>query len=127
MFHLFRQNNSGGRFDYDERVGISHLVWVETEEGTDLNERAEKIGLYFNSDWDCDCCGSRWSEYEAEYDRLTVEPDLYGNPISKKPWFAEGSREHKSMDDGQSEGFVHYLDGRIESHWGQSATPGGEA
>jgi len=58
---VFRQNNSGGSFDYDENVGIH--VYIQATSAKEANNRAEAIGIYFNGcedGRDCDCCGDRW-------------------------------------------------------------------
>lgn len=48
MFYEFRQNNSGGVFEIDESRGISLHVIVEADTAEEANERAQRIGLYFN-------------------------------------------------------------------------------
>ncbi|MFE4367966.1 MULTISPECIES: DUF7296 family protein [unclassified Streptomyces] len=58
-FYEFHQNNSGGGFDYDEDNGISVYVIIEAGSADVANARAEKIGLYFDGEGDCPCCGDR--------------------------------------------------------------------
>lgn len=53
----FRQNNSGGIFR-DPAIN----VWVEARDAEEANKRAASIGLYFDGDGDCSCCGNRWHE-----------------------------------------------------------------
>ena len=60
FFH-FSQNNSGGSFDINDRVTVS--VYIEALNADDANDRAERIGIYFNgcsTGQDCSCCGDRW-------------------------------------------------------------------
>ena len=106
-FFEFNQNNSGGSFDFDEKAGISHYVIIEAESAEAANTRAEYIGLYFNGceeQRDCDCCGDRW--YSA-YGNGDPVPSLYGEPITEAESYSKWMKG--------PEGFVHYLDGRIES------------
>ena len=57
MFYTYRQNNSGGTFVYDESAGISVNVIIEANSREQAKRRAEQIGLYFDGQMDCDCCG----------------------------------------------------------------------
>lgn len=64
-FYKFSQNNSGGSFDINDEKGIGPIVIIEALNVDDANNRAERIGIYFNgieNGLDCSCCGSRWSE-----------------------------------------------------------------
>src|SRR5690242_12193836 len=115
-FYEFNQNNSGGRFDYDEDSGISHFVVVEAEDTDDANARAERIGLYFDGYGDCSCCGDRWYEQYAypysDSDDGTEVPTVYGQDVSSgvytPPAGGFGMRWMKGY-----EGFIHYMDGRV--------------
>ncbi|MEV8022530.1 hypothetical protein AB0O76_40810 [Streptomyces sp. NPDC086554] len=107
-FFTFNQNNSGGGFDYDESAGISHFVIIEADSPKDAIDRAEEIGLYFDGDNDCSCCGNRWSDYLDDDDAEDF-PAIYGSPASEH-------LDHEfSMKwiDGY-EGFIHYKDGVTE-------------
>jgi hypothetical protein len=62
-FFLFAQNNSGGNFEIDEDMGIGSRVYIEAKTADEANEKAERIGIYFdgvNEERDCECCGDRW-------------------------------------------------------------------
>ncbi len=61
MFYHYSQNNSGGRFVYCPDRGISHHVIIEAVSDRAANIIAEDIGLYFDGEGDCTCCGDRWS------------------------------------------------------------------
>lgn len=107
-FYEYRQNNSGGGFDYDEADGISVHVIVEADSAEAANARAKEIGLYFDGEGDCPCCGDRW--YEA-WNGDDV-PSIYGTPLEKHE-FHYG----RWMTDGY-EVFTHYADGRIVGSFG---------
>lgn len=104
----FRQNNSGGDFTFDEKAGISHFVYVEATSADEANRKAEQIGLYFDGEGDCPCCGDRWceaSEYDAEENPALTRSDYaaqYGGIMRPYWWMGD-----------DPEGFVHYADGRI--------------
>lgn len=81
-FWDYRQNNSGGSFDVDEKSGIDVTVIIEADTVDQANERAEGIGLYWDgveNNRDCDCCGDRWSRVDGPGDPV---PSMYGTPIS---------------------------------------------
>ena len=105
FFH-YSQNNSGGRFVFDEGRGITHHVIVEAVNADDANHRAEEIGLYFDGLGDCTCCGDRWYSQWDDKDGNEV-PSIYGEPV------ASGISLVAWMPPGK-ETVVHYLDGRKE-------------
>lgn len=79
-YYKFRQNNSGGRFNIDESLGIGPDVWIEADSPDEANEYAQTIGIYFNGveKWmDCDCCGDRWYKVEDfdGYTRVRIDPE----------------------------------------------------
>jgi len=105
MFYHFRQNNSFGEFQHDAEKGIGVDVVIEAESADEANAKAEKIGLYFDHEYeiDCSCCGTRWSEVsdEAWYAKESFDrADCYGSAmdVPGRPW-----------------GYVHYADGRVEA------------
>lgn len=107
-FYTFSQNNSGGGFNYDEHRGISHFVIIEAESVSEALDKAEDIGLYFDGEGDCPCCGYRWSGYLDE-DDATDEPAIYGEAPDQylsQPYAMKWMSGY--------EGFIHYADGRIE-------------
>lgn len=93
MFYQFTQNNSGGYFHEDPSKGIGRYIIIEAESEDDAIIRAESIGLYFDGSGDCPCCGNRWSSY-IEGDEF---PEVYG--------------QRYMPTDGQSDTFIHFLDG----------------
>ena len=78
MFFSFHQNNSGGFFKIDNDKGIDAYVIVEGDTVEEVMDKAEKIGLYFDGDGDCSCCGNRWSKWG----KLTNEPELFDNKLN---------------------------------------------
>lgn len=100
MFYRYRQNNSGGLVDFNEKRGISVNVIVEAPNLLMANAKAEDIGLYFDGEGDCECCGNRWSTpWDTDG---TEEPDI-----------KEGSYYTKWMKE-KPEGFIHYLNGEVK-------------
>ena len=70
MWYKYDQNNSGGDFVISPNLGIGPKVWIEADTAAEADERAEKIGIYFDgcqNGVDCDCCGDRWDRaYENQ-------------------------------------------------------------
>lgn len=120
MFYEFNQNNSGGGFDFDEKAGITHYVIVEADSADDANDRAERIGLYFEgceSGMDCPCCGDRWSRVWTWGDREpgTEVPTLYDRPLIEIGTDPEGLDKWSlgGWMGSNPEVFVHLKDGRF--------------
>lgn len=107
-FFTFNQNNSGGGFDYDESAGISHFVIIEADSAKEAVFEAEDIGLYFNGDGDCSCCGNRWSDWMDDEDQAE-EPMIYGFPAET---YMDQEFSHKWIKG--FEGFIHYANGEIK-------------
>lgn len=109
-FYAYRQNNSGGGFDFNEAVGITTNVIIEADDARHANYLAERIGLYFDgveTGRDCDCCGDRWYRAgEWSDDEGTERPEMYGEDVTV-PGF-QNRYAWMSPDV-----FVHYADGRI--------------
>lgn len=105
-FWCYGQNNSGGSFDYDKARGIGHYVIVEAFDDDHADSIAESIGLYFDGNGDCSCCGTRWSQAYGKGDDV---PSRYGTPIEddEDDWRFDSPK-------GQPYVFVHYLNGVIE-------------
>lgn len=108
-FH-FKQNNSGGGFDFDEATGITHHVVIEASSADEADDRAESIGLYFDgvdSGRDCECCGDRWSR--AWRDDGSPEPMVYSHKANnyKGPFGGGWMPLGKEIA-------VHHLDDRVE-------------
>lgn len=100
-FFTFSQNNSGGSFDFLPNRGISHYVIVEARDSDEANDRAERIGLYFDgceSGADCECCGDRWSRAWATEGKDV--PMVYADEV------AESTGDVADI-------YIHYADGRI--------------
>ena len=62
MWYHYRQNNTGGNFEVDDRVAVN--VYVEAVSAERADAIAQTEGVYFDgcsSGRDCSCCGDRWS------------------------------------------------------------------
>lgn len=97
MFYLYGQNNSGGGLVHDDMV--DKYVIIEADDWREANDRAEKIGLYFDGEGDCPCCGDRWTDKWDESG--TEEPERYGKKVTPHP--------PELLPDYN--GWVHYKDG----------------
>lgn len=112
MFYVYSQNNSGGFFEIDHSAGISVVVIVEADSAEQANHRAEQIGLYFDGDGDCSCCGDRWHDiWDSERGGDDV-PSLYGKPLvdygrEDFPYGVHG------WAGSEPEVYVHVKDGRF--------------
>lgn len=125
-FFVYAQNNSGGSFRHDSR-GISVNVIIEAPDAHYADNRAESIGIYFDgcdSGADCDCCGDRWyaaygpGEPVPTVGESEVQPgELF--PAADDP--RRGLLATKWMAEGTPEGYIHYLDGRVEPFWADTA------
>ncbi|ANT41068.1 hypothetical protein BI024_gp64 [Streptomyces phage Nanodon] len=107
-FFEYNQNNSGGSFDRDHSAGISHYVIIEADSAIEANAKAEVIGLYFDGEGDCSCCGDRWYEAWSD-DKGEAVPSVYGTPVSDYDftggWITDGP-----------ECYVHFADGRVQGY-----------
>ena len=103
LFYTFNQNNSGGYFVVDKKVGISEIVIIEAYGGDHAYSRLKKIGKSVNgfSNY-CPCCGERWSDWFDDDDG-TREPEIYGQPVET----AKGTWIEKDV-------YIHHLDGKVE-------------
>ena len=114
-YYDFNQNNSGGRYKIDENTGQNTII--AARDMSEANERAERLGIYFNGcrdGMDCDCCGDRWSEQYSE--SKDVEPLVYGSDptsyLTKDSWgfhdkivvhHADGTRETFTKKDPKAD------------------------
>jgi hypothetical protein len=107
-FYTYRQNNSGGCFDFNYEKGITVNVIIEADSPENADDRAKEIGLYFDGcdDWtDCPCCGDRW--YHTYEGAGTESPEVYGKPVAEAEYLVTWAEPGK-------EAAVHYLDGTIK-------------
>jgi hypothetical protein len=84
VFFTYRQNNSFGKFDADDKVAV--YVIIEADSAKEADQRAQDwAGIYFNGcdqGIDCPCCGDRWSEAWDDNEG-TEEPTIYGEPAQE--------------------------------------------
>lgn len=107
-FFEYDQNNSGGSFVFDERLGLSTRVFIQAKDAMEANREALGIGIYFDGDGDCSCCGNRWDEASSwSNDYSAEELEAYLEDYVTGPYFT------KWMEPGRPEVFIHYMDGRI--------------
>jgi hypothetical protein len=104
LFFQFNQNNSGGYFVYDDKVGISEYVIVEAKNALDAWETLNKIlDSSTENAWSyCSCCGERGYDVNDDSDG-TNQPCIYDEPIE----FAKQGLFRYSAH-------VHYLDGTFK-------------
>jgi len=77
---------------------VDHYVIVEADTAEKANNRAEKIGIYFNGcedNLDCECCGDRWYE---QYDDTDGDPTpmVYERPFELFAIGYEGNEVDRS-------------------------------
>lgn len=77
-FYKFAQNNAGGKFKYDENVARN--VFIESENAQEANNKAEKIGIYFDGvllGTECSYCEDRWCRASEDDGMEFLEFDKY--------------------------------------------------
>ena len=110
-FFDYHQNNTGGKFHFNDLAGITRLVVIEALNAIHANAIAESIGLYWNgceAGRDCSCCGDRW--HEASRGDGDPVPSEYGSSLHNR----EPSRALFKGKQSKGEACVHYLDGTLE-------------
>jgi len=115
---FFNQNNSGGYFDFDAVRGISRAVLIQAKNAEEANFKAEAIGIYFDGEDDCPCCGDRWSKVDDAYDG-TDDPMVYGDRVEADSKFEKGNGilNIQWMEDRGPEGYMHFKDGTFKGFW----------
>lgn len=86
-YYTFNQNNSGGRFKEDDNV--AGCVIIEALNAANANSRAEEIGIYFDGDGDCSCCGNRWysvNEKDGEDEPMIYDKSPFNFFNDKNSW-----------------------------------------
>lgn len=116
-FYAYRQNNSGGSFDFDREQGHGVLVFIEANNLKQANALAQAAGLYFDGCYkgiDCRCCGDRWGE---PWDGPEETPTYNGCELSAGTRWEDVPHEKWDRRWGEDEpyAYIHYLDGRIEA------------
>ena len=123
-YFTFRQNNPGGKFELTDTIG--HFVIVEAASAAEADERARRIGLYFDGvdeGRDCPCCGDRWYRMGDKPDDQFDVPTCYGVPLAEalRPgtWDDTGEVRDRALlgPDApfQPYAVVHRLDGSVET------------
>lgn len=96
----FDQNNSGGRFRVDEKLG--HYVFIQAESAEEAKEKAHDLLDASNED-SCPCCGDRWYFWVDDSDGTDV-PMIYGKPLEECGMTGREVRLHRF--DGSIESIV---------------------
>ena len=107
-FFTFYQNDSGGYFEINDN--LAEYVIIEAHSYKEANEKAEKIGIYFDGvdiGIDCECCGDRWTR-QWDDDDGTDEPTIFGTPVND--YQGDFSEQYR----------IHYLNNVIERGYTKS-------
>jgi len=109
-FFTFSQNNPGGSFWLDHKLGIGGYVIVEApDEEAAMDYCRNRLDMLFYGN-ECECCGSRWGGPCDE----GAEPVIYGEPITD--WVPS---DIKADPEYGYSGYVHYADGRVVPFGGE--------
>lgn len=118
-WYHYRQNNSGGSFDYDAQNGISINVYVQAAGPSEADDLAQEAGVYFDSALDCNCCGARWNRARdfcvVEQGQIPAE----GEELIRDDNDSNARFVTKWLKDGQFESFVHFADGSFYGSHGK--------
>lgn len=104
-YYTFSQNNSGGRFIVNDKIG--HYVIIEADDIESALEKSEEVGIYFDGvedGEDCSCCGDGWYH---PYDSGNLSPMIY----DKSP--EEGLKDNHSRAFSKM-AHIYHKDGRHE-------------
>lgn len=105
-YYTFYQNNSGGEYIRSPRHGVGEYIIIQAPDAEQAKAKFRTIGesvLGFRNY--CPCCGERWYEESVTEEEGTLEPTLYGEPVSEfKPSF------------WRAKAYVHYYDGTLECY-----------
>lgn len=77
-FYTYIQNKTGGVYSYNPALA-KHVI-LEANDAFTANIKAEELGIYFDGDGDCTCCGKRWHKYN-ETDAGTYYPEIEGEQV----------------------------------------------
>ena len=73
-FYTYAQNNSGGIYSSNKK--LAQYVIIESANAYTANQYAEDLGIYFDGDGDCTCCGQRWESFNPS-DSGTFYPEIH--------------------------------------------------
>lgn len=113
----YHQSNPGGSHIYDAERGLSVNVYIEADSAEQADERAGRIGIYFDGvddHGDCSCCGDRWDRAHRYWgDASPVDPDRIPAPeaVFVRDDNLDGFQPSKWMPEGQYDVFVHPAEG----------------
>lgn len=107
MFYTYRQNNSGGYWEYDTLEGVAQYVIIEAPTQELANLKFWDVVSGYTSY--CECCGERWSDY---YPDDAEVPSIYDKPVDE--YLSKADSWFRSSDPKKPTVAIHYLDGTIE-------------
>lgn len=104
-FYTYIQNKTGDIYSHNEK--LAQNVIIEAANAYTANKQAEEIGIYFDGNGDCTCCGNRWQAFDIT-DSGTFYPEIYGEIVDYlyKPEYNETEETIKTV-------IVYFEDGRI--------------
>lgn len=83
MYYTFRQNNTHGYYQINDKLGTQVIVEAPTLEIA-IERAKTEAGLYFDGKGDCSCCGHRWyAPYEGSEDHIGETPQYYKGYLSE--------------------------------------------
>ena len=87
-FYTYTQNKTGGIYSYNDKLA-KHVI-IEADDAYTANNTASELGIYFDGNGDCTCCGKRWDEYNIT-NAGTFYPEIETQQIdyTYKPEFTE--------------------------------------
>lgn len=101
-FFNFDQNNSGGYFVENEKLGVGPEIIIEAQNYNEAWNKLEALGEQCSGFWNyCDCCGERW--YKGWKEEGHDVPSIYNTPI-----------ENFKATDFREYVYVHYYDGTFK-------------
>lgn len=110
-YWIFHQNNSGGRYDYDEKHGISSYLAIEATSEKKAQALFNAIVEEYGPSYSCECCGDRWSDYA--YESYDLIEGVIMSAQEHSGWDSLGPNRNGNA---RFRYFIHHLDGRIEGY-----------
>ncbi len=111
MFYTYSENNSGGYFTEGPNIII-----IEADSFKEADSIAEAhTKIYFDDRYDCECCGSRWSNAYSWNE--SNDPRVSDDPPQD---FLDGNGNYSAYHD---EILIRYKDGTEEVLTKKNKTP----
>jgi hypothetical protein len=107
LFFTYRQNNSGGSWEINDKVTLYVIIEAQTAEEAD--ERAEKIGIEFETG--CPTCGYGWSR--ADHWESEKQPMIYDQCVEGGTYRCHFERQ----SDFPYPAYIYYYDRMVKVRW----------